>query len=55
MLPLSFPREMPTLPIGILYRNPDAPCYDDMSSVGLEMSVEEKLAGMNQALDHFAI
>jgi len=26
-----------------------------MTSVGLEMSVDEKLAGMNQALDHFAI
>jgi 2-oxoglutarate ferredoxin oxidoreductase subunit beta len=43
------------LPLGILYRNPDAPRYDLMSSVGLEMSVDEKLAGMNAALDHFAI
>jgi 2-oxoglutarate ferredoxin oxidoreductase subunit beta len=43
------------LPLGILYRNPDAPRYDDISKVGMEMSAEEKLAGMNTALDHFAI
>jgi 2-oxoglutarate ferredoxin oxidoreductase subunit beta len=43
------------LPLGILYRNPDAICYDQISSVGLEMSADERLAGMNQALDHFAI
>jgi 2-oxoglutarate ferredoxin oxidoreductase subunit beta len=43
------------LPLGILYHNPDAPRYDMMSSVGLEMGVDEKLAGMNKALDNFAI
>ena len=43
------------LPLGILYRNPDAPCYDDMSVAGLEMGVQEKLAGLNEAFDHFAI
>ena len=43
------------LPLGILYHNPDAPRYDMMSSVGLEMSVDERLAGMNKALDNFAI
>ena len=43
------------LPLGILYRNPDAPRYDKMSMEGLEMSPQEKLAGLNQAFDHFAI
>ena len=43
------------LPLGILYHNPDAPRYDLMSKVGMEMSAEERLAGLNQALDHFAI
>ncbi|MDX2410562.1 MAG: hypothetical protein QNK34_01270, partial [Woeseiaceae bacterium] len=43
------------LPLGILYHNPDAPRYDIMSAVGLEMGVDEKLAGMNKALDNFAI
>ena len=52
---LTIAADPSVLPLGILYRNPDAPCYDDMSSVGLEMGVEEKLAGMNQALDKFAI
>ena len=43
------------LPLGILYHNPDAPRYDLMSAVGLEMTAEERLAGLNEALDHFAI
>ena len=43
------------LPLGILYHNPDAPRYDTISAVGLEMSIDEKLAGLNTALDHFAI
>jgi 2-oxoglutarate ferredoxin oxidoreductase subunit beta len=43
------------LPLGILYQNPDAPRYDQMSAVGMGMSVDEKIAGLNQALDHFAI
>lgn len=52
---LTIAADTSTLPLGILYRNPDAPCYDDISRVGMEMSVEERLAGMNEALDHFAI
>ena len=43
------------LPLGILYHNPDAPQYDMMTSVGMEMSIDDKLAGMNEALDHFAL
>ncbi len=43
------------LPLGILYHNPDAPRYDMMTSAGMEMSVDDRLAGMNEALDHFAI
>jgi 2-oxoglutarate ferredoxin oxidoreductase subunit beta len=43
------------LPLGILYRNLDVPRYDMMTAAGLDMSVDEKLAGLNQALDHFAI
>ncbi len=52
---LTIASDTSVLPLGILYRNPDAPCYDDMSQVGLDMNVEQKLAGMNEALDHFAI
>jgi 2-oxoglutarate/2-oxoacid ferredoxin oxidoreductase subunit beta len=43
------------LPLGILYHNPDAPRYDTMTSVGMDMSIDDKLVGMNQALDHFAL
>jgi 2-oxoglutarate ferredoxin oxidoreductase subunit beta len=43
------------LPLGILYHNPDAPQYDMMTSAGMEMSIDDKLAGMNEALDHFAL
>jgi 2-oxoglutarate ferredoxin oxidoreductase subunit beta len=43
------------LPLGILYHNPDAPRYDLMSSVGMQMTVDDKIAGLNQALDQFAI
>ena len=43
------------LPMGLLYHNPDAVRYDELSAVGLGMSVEEKMAGLNTALDHFAI
>ena len=43
------------LPLGILYQNPDAPRYDLMSSAGMQMSVDDKIAGLNQALDQFAI
>ena len=43
------------LPLGILYHNPDAPRYDMMTSVGIDMSIDDRLAGMNEALDHFAL
>ena len=43
------------MPMGLLYHNPDAVRYDEISAVGLGMGVEEKMAGLNTALDHFAI
>ncbi len=52
---LAISADESVLPLGILYHNPDAPRYDLMSSVGMDMSADEKLAGMNEALDHFAI
>ena len=42
-------------PIGLLYRNPDAKRYDEISCRGLNMSDEEKMAGLNAALDEFAV
>jgi 2-oxoglutarate ferredoxin oxidoreductase subunit beta len=43
------------LPIGLFYRNPDAPVYEDYTTQGLRMSREERLAGLEQALDQFAV
>jgi 2-oxoglutarate ferredoxin oxidoreductase subunit beta len=43
------------VPVGILYRNPDAQCYDRLTQVGLDMPDEQKIAGINHALDQFAI
>ena len=43
------------IPLGLLYINPDAQRYDLLSSHGMGMTDEEKLAGLNSALDKFAI
>ena len=43
------------VPIGLLYHNPDAVRYDELTSRGMGMSDEEKLAGLNAALDGFAM
>jgi len=44
-----------TIPIGLLYRNPDAERYDLMSAKGLGMSGERKLAAVQAAVDQFQI
>jgi 2-oxoglutarate ferredoxin oxidoreductase subunit beta len=43
------------LPVGLLYRNPQAACYEDLSCRGADMTPSQKLAGINAALDHFAV
>jgi 2-oxoglutarate ferredoxin oxidoreductase subunit beta len=43
------------LPLGVLYHNPDAPCYDDLTTRGMDMTEEQRLTGLNEALDAFAI
>ncbi|MCP3661638.1 MAG: 2-oxoglutarate oxidoreductase [Gammaproteobacteria bacterium] len=52
---MEIARDMETTPVGLLFRDPDAVVYDDISSKGLEASNEEKLAAVNAALDSFAI
>ncbi len=42
-------------PIGLLYHDPEVPCYEELSSMGNNMGVEDKLAGINAALDQFAV
>lgn len=43
------------IPVGLLYHNPDAPCYEDLSSLGAEMTPEQKLASFNAVLDAITI
>ncbi|MCP3998949.1 MAG: 2-oxoglutarate oxidoreductase, partial [bacterium] len=43
------------IPIGLLYRNPDARRYDEITVSGLDMPVEEKLQALERELDRFAI
>ena len=43
------------VPIGLLFADPNRPVYDHQTQVGMNMSVEEKLAGINAQLDRFAI
>jgi len=43
------------IPLGLLYRNPDAPCYEDLSNRGGRMTPEAKLAGLNEVLDRLTI
>ncbi len=41
--------------IGLLYRNPEARRYDEITVRGLGMATEEKLAALDRELDRFAI
>ncbi|UCD74031.1 MAG: 2-oxoacid:ferredoxin oxidoreductase subunit beta [Phycisphaerales bacterium] len=44
-----------TLPIGLFFRDPDRPRYEEITALGLDMTVEEKLTALNKELDRFAI
>ncbi len=43
------------LPVGILFKDPNRLCYDTITSRGLGMRVEDKIKGLNRALDVFAV
>lgn len=42
-----------TVPIGLLYRNPNAERYDEMSTEGLDMSAAERVRATQVAIDRF--
>jgi len=44
-----------TLPLGLLYQDPDAVVYEDISARDIGKSDEEKIAAINAAMDAFAI
>jgi len=43
------------IPVGLLYHNPDAPCYEDLSSQGAEMTPKQRLTNFNAVLDRITI
>jgi len=43
------------VPLGLLYHNPAAPLYEDYTTIGLEMTDDDKLAALERQLDTFAI
>ncbi|HLE83878.1 MAG TPA: thiamine pyrophosphate-dependent enzyme [Thermoanaerobaculia bacterium] len=43
------------LPIGLFYRNPEAPRYETFTEAGLGMTADEKVANLERELDRFAI
>jgi 2-oxoglutarate ferredoxin oxidoreductase subunit beta len=43
------------LPFGLIYCNPDRPCYGDYTTRGLDMSVEDRLSALDKELDRFAV
>jgi 2-oxoglutarate ferredoxin oxidoreductase subunit beta len=43
------------IPVGILYRNPDAPCYEDLRHAGQPRSPEYIRAGLNRELDKYTV
>ncbi|MBK1723985.1 thiamine pyrophosphate-dependent enzyme [Thiocystis violacea] len=43
------------LPLGLLYYNPAAPCYEDLSSQGADLTPRQRLAGLETVLDRLTI
>ena len=43
------------LPVGIIYRNPDVPCYEDMRKPDRMYTPEHIKNGLNEELDKFTI
>ena len=43
------------IPVGILYRNPDVPCYEDLRRAGEPRPAERIRAGLEAELDRFTV
>lgn len=52
---MAIARDTSMIPMGLLYHNPAAPVYEDLSARGLNKTNEEKIAAINAAFDAFAI
>jgi 2-oxoglutarate ferredoxin oxidoreductase subunit beta len=52
---MKFAKDEEHLPLGLLYRDPDAVVYEDISARDLGKSDEEKIDAINKAMNAFAI
>jgi 2-oxoglutarate ferredoxin oxidoreductase subunit beta len=52
---MKYARDTENIPLGLLYHDPDAIVYDDLSSVGMGTTNDEKVATLNAAFDKFSI
>ena len=43
------------IPVGILYRNPDVPCYEDLRHAGQMRTPEYIRAGLDKEFDKFTV
>lgn len=43
------------VPIGVLFRDPDRPRYEEITTAGIGMSAEERLRALERELDRFAV
>ncbi len=43
------------MPVGLLYHNPNAPCYEDLTSQGADMTPKEKLTAFDAVLDRITV
>ena len=43
------------IPVGILYRNPEAPCYEDLRHAGQMRSPAVIRSGLNRELDKYTV
>lgn len=48
-------QEEGVIPIGLLYQNPTAPCYEDVSSRGSDITPEARLTALNTVMDGLTI
>jgi len=44
-----------TIPVGILYHNPDVPCYENLRHTGLLQTADLTRAGLNAELDKYTV
>ena len=43
------------IPVGILYQNPEVPCYEDLRGAGKPRTVEAVRKGLDAEFDKFTI